>query len=214
MKEVNYALPLWIFSTRGDLLNTGRVERFPNLASDFLSALSKNLGGLNPSPEHAFAYIYAILYAPNYRARYDEFLRRDFPRIPLTSNPKIFKKLVALGQEMIDLHLLHSPLPAITSFPKAGSNHVHKIEFRADPKNSERGRVQINAEQYFEGVPRRVWEYTIGGYQVAHKWLKDRKGRFLTFDELQHYGHVVATLNATIRLQADIDAAITDWPLI
>ena len=92
--------------------------------------------------------------------------------------------------------------------PKAGSNRIDKIEFRPDPDNPENGRVHINAEQYFERMPRPVWDYMAGGYQVANKWLKDRKGRLLTFDELQHYGRVVAALNQTIRLQAEIDAAI------
>ena len=115
---------------------------------------------------------------------------------------------MALGRELIDLHLLSRSLPAITGYPKAGSNRVDKIEFSPDSINPEQGRVQINAEQYFEGMPRRVWDYTIGGYKVAHQWLKDRKGRLLTFDELQHYGRIVVALNDTIRLQAEIDAAI------
>ena len=140
-------------------------------------------------------------------------MRRDFPRVPITSDPALFKKLVELGQELIELHLLRRALPAITGYPKAGSNRVDKIEFRPDPDNPEKGRVQINAEQYFEGMPRPVWEYMIGGYQVANKWLKDRKGRLLTFDELQHYGRVVAALNETIRLQGEIDTTIGKWPL-
>ena len=90
---------------------------------------------------------------------------------------------------------------------------MDKVEFKPDSDNAEQGRVQINTEQYFENMPRCVWEYAIGGYQVAHKWLKDRKGRLLTFDELQHYGRVVATLNDTIRIQAEIDVATGSWPL-
>jgi hypothetical protein len=94
---------------------------------------------------------------------------------------------------------------------------VDKVRFVADPANTGQpnsaGRVYINAEQYFEGVPSSVWNYLIGGYQVANKWLKDRKGRLLTFDELLHYQRIVSALAETIRLQAEIDAAIPVWPM-
>lgn len=213
IKEVNYALPLWIFPKQGALLDTDKVERFSNLAADFLGAMSDNLGGLKPSPEDVFSYIYAVLYSPGYRTRYGDFLRRDFPRIPLTGDVGLFQRLAKLGHELIDLHLLRQHLPAITGYPKAGSNRVNKIEFRPDPDNAERGRVQINADQYFEGMPRRIWEYKIGSYQVPYQWLKDRKGRLLTFDELQHYAQVIAVLGETIRLQAEIDMAIGNWPM-
>jgi predicted helicase len=221
MKEVNYALPLWLFpkqrekqgEKQGDLPYAGKVERLSNFAPDFLQALSDKLGGLEPSPEDIFCYIYAILYSPGYRERYDDLLRRGFPRIPLTGNAALFRQLALLGRELIDLHLLRRLAPVVTAYPKAGNNRVDRIEFRPDPKNPEQGRLHINADQYFEAMPRRVWEYMIGGYQVAYKWLKDRKGRLLTFDELQHYGRVIAALNETIRLQSEIDAAIGGWPL-
>ena len=190
-------IPLWLYQKDDANLLYGENSRIPNMDSDFLCALHDKLKS-EPTPEDIFAYLYAVLYAPSYRTRYAEFLRRDFPRVPITSDPALFKKLVALGQELIELHLLRRVLPAITGYPKGGSNRIDKIEFRPDPDNPEKGRVQINAEQYFEGMPRPVWEYMIGGYQVAHKWLKDRKGRLLTFDELQHYGRVVAALNVLI----------------
>lgn len=107
------------------------------------------------SPEDVFAYIYAILFSPGYRAHYADFIRRDFPRIPLTGSPALFQQLAALGRELIELHLLRHHLPAITGYPEAGSNRVDQIEFRPDPDDPEQGRVQINAEQYFEGMPRR-----------------------------------------------------------
>jgi hypothetical protein len=94
---------------------------------------------------------------------------------------------------------------------------VDKVNFAADPLEAGQvnpaGRVYINAEQYFDGVPASVWNYQIGGYQVANKWLKDRKGRLLTFDELQHYQRIISALAETIRLQAEIDAAIPAWPM-
>jgi len=207
-------IPLWIYQNyENDLLGDKGIGKKPNLAPEFIEALREKLGGEGTSPESVFSYVYAVLYSPGYRTRYADFLRRDFPRIPLPSTPDLFRQLAALGHELIELHLLRRPLPVITGYPKAGSNRVDKIEFRPDSENPEQGRVQINAEQYFEGMPRRIWEYTIGGYQVAHKWLKDRKGRLLTFDELQHYGRVIAALNDTIRLQAEIDTAISNWPM-
>ncbi|MEK6708929.1 MAG: type ISP restriction/modification enzyme, partial [Pseudomonadota bacterium] len=133
-------------------------------------------------------------------------LKRDFPRIPLTSDHALFKRLVELGQQLIELHLMRRHAAAICRYPVAGSNRMDKVEFRE-------GRVYINAEQYFDGVPQAVWDYHIGGYQVAAKWLKDRKGRLLSFDDLQHYQRVIAALAKTICLQAQIDAAIPAWPM-
>ena len=212
-RGIQVQMPLWLYPENRGLLKSGPSARVPNLAPDFLAAMKDCLSGAPFSPEDIFAYIYAMLYSPAYRMRYADFLRRDYPHIPLTGSLPLFQKLAALGHELIDLHLLRRPLSAITGFPKTGSNRVDKFEFKSDPENPEQGRVQINAEQYFEAIPKSVWEYIIGGYPVAHKWLKDRKGRLLTFDELQHYGRVIAALNDTIRLQAEIDAAIGSWPL-
>jgi predicted helicase len=184
------------------------TQKTPNLAPEFVSELRDGLGGANVSPEEIFAYIYAMLYAPSYRSRYADFLKRDFPRIPLPSDHDAFNRLATLGNQLIELHLLRNGQATITSYPKTGSNRVAKIEFKADPQDANTGRVIINADQYFEGVPKAAWDYTIGGYQPAHKWLKDRKGRLLSFDELQHYSQILAALNETIRLQGEIDDAI------
>lgn len=213
-KERSYMLPLYTNKNVG--LNSelfSKPETISSISTDFIKELNIKTGNPAPSIKDAFSYIYAVLCAPGYRIHYADFLKRDFPRIPLPSDAVIFKKLAALGSELIDLHLLHHPRPAITGFPKAGSNRVDKVDFRPDPDSSERGRVQINSEQYFDAMPQRVWEYMIGGYQVAQKWLKDRKGRLLTFDELQHYGRIIAALDKTISLQEEIDAAAGSWPL-
>lgn len=213
-KERSYMLPLYKNKNVG--LNSelfSKPETISSISTDFIKELNIRTGNPAPSIKDAFSYIYAVLCAPGYRIHYADFLKRDFPRIPLPSDAVIFKKLAALGSELIDLHLLHHPRPAITGFPKAGSNRVDKVDFRPDPDSSERGRVQINSEQYFDAMPQRVWEYMIGGYQVAQKWLKDRKGRLLTFDELQHYGRIIAALDKTISLQEEIDAAAGSWPL-
>ena len=244
--------PLWLYPREStDLLDNSPREKTPNLAPDFIAALTAAVAA-TPSPEDTLAYIYAILYAPSYRRRYADFLKRDFPRVPLTSNRALFDTLVAIGRELIALHTMQATLPRITGFPVAGSNEVVKVRYThpspsgrgvggegtntreatmqrgSEPspapaghplpegEGSSAGRVWINDAQYFDGVPEAVWETHIGGYRVAEKWLKDRKGRLLSFDDIEHYQRVVAALARTLELQADIDAAIAaagGWPL-
>ena len=207
IKEGSSVFPLYLYPReKQDLLDDAPQEKRANFSAEFLAALHAKLGDLPLTPEEVFVYLYAVLYAPAYRSRYAEFLKRDFPRIPLTADRALFQKLAALGQQLIGLHLLHQHAPAICRYPIAGSNRMDKVEYRNH-------RVYINAEQFFDGVPEAVWGYHIGGYQVAAKWLKDRKGRLLSFDDLQHYQRVIAALARTIALQAEIDAAIPGWPL-
>ena len=109
---------------------------------------------------------------------------------------------------MVALHLLKSPKvdEFITTYPEAGGNRVEKVVFT--PETRGRGRVWINAKQYFGGVPEAVWNFHIGGYQVCEKWLKDRKGRTLSGEDISHYQRVVVALNETIRLMGEIDELI------
>jgi hypothetical protein len=153
-------------------------------------------------PEDLFAYIYAVLYSPAYRERYAEFLKSDFPRIPFTEDRDTFFKLAELGQQLIDLHLMRSPEldNPISRFCGKGDSAVTKVEYDAD-----RGRVTINPTQYFDGVTPDLWTYQVGGYQVLAKWLKDRKGRFLTSADTIHYSRIVTALNCTTALQLQID---------
>lgn len=167
-------------------------------------------------PEDVFYYAYAVFYSPGYRARYAQFLKTDFPRLPLTGQRPLFAQLARLGQALVALHLMKSKAPEVCSYPVAGDNRVDKVSFEAASPTAQTGQVFINATQHFAGVPRAVWNYQIGGYQVAHKWLKDRKGRLLTFADLQHYSQVIAALERTMALQAEIDGAIDaagGWPL-
>lgn len=145
-------------------------------------------------------YIYAILHSPYYREKYKEFLKVDFPRIPYPKVQETFWKLVKLGSELRQIHLLESPIveKRITTYPLAGTNTVEKTRF-------ENGKVWINDEQYFESVPVVAWEFYIGGYQPAQKWLKDRKGRQLTFEEILHYQKIIVALNETDRIMKEID---------
>ena len=173
----------------------------PNFTPEFLQAIKASLTK-EPSPEEIFHYIYAVLYSPTYRKRYEEFLKIDFPRIPLPSNYDVFRELSDLGKEIVELHLLKHPDLEKTGvgFPKSGSNKVEKVAYA-----EEGHRVFINKEQYFEGIPKVVWEYRIGAYQVMEKYLKDRKGRKLSLEEINHYMKVAKAIQLTIGLQEKID---------
>jgi hypothetical protein len=249
----------------------GRDGRRPNLNPEFVADLEKRLGlkfvpegrhvgavrepprahrdaPLQFGPEDVFNYIYAVFHSPTYRTRYAEFLKSDFPRVPLTSDVNLFRSLCELGSELVALHLLESPKLAkpIARYPVKGSNLVDKgfpkyiAPGEPEPgtaKPVKAGRVYINPHtpgpspsgrgkareagqgegngtgQYFEGIPPEVWNFHIGGYQVCEKWLKDRRGRTLTYDDQLHYCKVVTALSETIRLMAEIDAAIPKWPM-
>jgi len=157
------------------------------------------------TPEDILHYAYAIFHSPMYRTRYAEFLKSDFPRLPLTGNRALFFSLAGLGGELVGLHLMESPKlnDLITEFPEKGTDAVEKVQYTDKDK-----RVWINPIQYFGGVPAAVWNFHIGGYQVCEKWLKDRKGRTLTYEDIQHYQKIVVALNETIRLMAEIDQVI------
>ena len=202
----------------------GRGGRRPNLNAEFVAEIGKRLGltfvpdGRGDltgtfGPEDVFHYIYAVLHSPTYRARYAEFLKTDFPRIPLTSDRELFAALSAKGADLAALHLMESPAlgTLITTFPVPGTNVVEKVRY--DEGNR---RVYINTQQYFEGIPPEVWSFQVGGYQVCDKWLKDRRGRKLTHDDTQHYQRIVVALAATMRLMRDIEGVIANyggWPL-
>ena len=155
-----------------------------------------------PTPEEIFYYIYALLYSNAYRKKYAEFLRADFPRVPFTASEKIFRALAQKGEELVGLHLLKSKklTKPIGMFEGKGDNRVQKVAY--DEKHK---RVYINTSQYFEGVNAEVWVYHVGGYQVAEKWLKDRKGRVLSSEEVSHYCKVISALSETIKIQATLD---------
>jgi len=218
--DITSLVPLYLISSEGEM-QLGENNRHPNLSPESLKAISEKLkmefvedgsGDLKKTfgPEDIFNYAYAVFHSPTYRNRYAEFLKMDFPRLPITSNKELLKALAVKGSDLVSLHLMESPLlnTLITMYPMAGNNVVDKVSY--DETNH---RVYINKEQYFEGVPHEVWNFHIGGYQVCQKWLKDRKGRTLTYDELTHYQKIVVALKETIRLMAEIDQLIPGWPL-
>ena len=171
-----------------------------NFKKPFLNPLDTDIECEGVGSKNIFYYIYAVLYSNIYRTKYAEFLKIDFPRIPFTKDYKLFIQLGKLGKQLADLHLLHSDdlRKVIPKFPFTERKKVDKIIY-------EDGKVWINNEQYFDGVKENVWKYQIGGYQVCEKWLKDRKERTLTFEEIQTYLKIVTALSKTIKLQKEID---------
>ena len=186
-------------------------EKRPNFSEDFLKKIEINLGYL-PTPETIFYYIYAIFHSPTYRSRYAEFLKTDFPRVPLTSNNELFCQLAEYGEQLVALHLMKSPKlnNLITQFTEKGGSQIVDA---GHPKYT-KGAVVINKKgDKFVGVPEDVWNFYIGGYQVCQKWLKDRKGRTLNDDDIQHYQRVVVALKETMELMQLIDDVIPEWPI-
>jgi predicted helicase len=225
IKDGSNIFPLYLYvSTKTDLLDDSTSsQRHPNLAPAFITDFSARLqlafvsdgcGDLDKTfgPEDVFHYAYAVFYSPGYRARYVQFLKIDFPRLPLTRDVALFRRLCGLGRELVALHLMTEIPKSETRYPVAGDNRVEAVRY-SEPANGSPGRVWINATQYFDKVPPEVWNTHIGGYQVCQKWLKDRKGRPLSYTDLKHYASIVAALARTLELQSAIDTALGQWPL-
>jgi len=203
--DQTYFFPLYLYPSadKKGLFKEGAkpTEKFPNIKPEIFDMLAKKFGNC-PSPEEIFYYIYSVLYSNSYRTKYAEFLKIDFPRIPLTSNYEIFVKMSALGKRLVGLHLLKSQElnPPIAKFQGAGNSEVVKVKF-VESEN----RVYINRTQYFEGITKEVFEYQIGGYQVMSNWLKYRKGCFLTLEETMTYCKIATAVAKTIEVQKEID---------
>jgi hypothetical protein len=226
-------------------------DRLPNLSPLFVNDLEERLGLHFTSqgrgdlfevfgPEDVFHYAYAVFHSHSYRIRYAEFLKIDFPRLPLTSHRGLFAKLAAMGADLVALHLLEDSYEAASWNQIDGQSLLQTsiVTFveRAtgttmgtfSPSTCyQDGRVYLDTSQherssYFEGVPEEVWTFHIGGYQVCYKWLYDRRGtrgepgRTLTLEDIEHYQRVVVAIKETIRLIGEIDEAIEEhggWPL-
>ena len=218
-KEWGYFFPLYIYeeeSNQIELYEKVNGTRRPNFKKEQLRLIEESLnlklvteaeqkGKKNFSPLDLLDYIYAILHSPAYRKKYEEFLKIDFPRIPYPKSQKVFWQLAKLGSELRQIHLLESPVVEkfITKYPATGGNPVDRVRYEA--QNKSKGRVYINSAQYFENVPLATWEFYIGGYQPAQKWLKDRKTKHLSFDEVAHYQKIIVALDQTDKLMKEID---------
>lgn len=204
-RERSYLFPLYIYPDpdQKDLFSDieQKKGRQPNISLDTRSNLSSAYQN-DPTPEEIFYYIYSVLYSNEYRKKYAQFLKIDFPRIPFVNDYKLFRKIGEYGKHLVELHLLDSADldPPVARFQGAGKNSVDQLKY-----NQKQARIYINKDQYFEGVEKEIWEYHIGGYRVCHKWLKDRKGRILTLDDIKHYCKVVTAIKKTIEIQQHID---------
>lgn len=192
-KDNANVFPLYLYTKE-----FGEEKKNPNLKKEEWQKFNDAVGK-ETTPEDILAYIYAVLHSPSYRERYKEFLKVDFPRVPLPLSSEEFDRLTAIGQQLIDLHLMNNAQSwkCTTTFPEVGSQQV-------DFQKWKDGQVWINDKQYFGNVPESVWEFYIGGYQPAQKWLKDRKGYILSFDEIKHYLHIIHALEETMKLMKDI----------
>lgn len=213
-KEGNYVFPLYLYEE-----NMGEEERIANLNLDIYKQIAKGLNftyctddrilvdlaaGFDGVlyPQELFDYIYAVLHSPSYRERYKEFLKIDFPRIPYPTNAENYYRLNELGAKLRQLHLMEDlPRQLPTTFPITGTLQVDCYRWVDN-------RVYINADQYFEDVPESAWNFYIGGYQPAQKWLKDRKGMALSFEDVKHYQQIIYVLQQTERIMNEIDNII------
>lgn len=201
-KTTSYHFPLYLYPDehKDDIFTSS--EREYNIASDLLGKFSKQWQGFQP--EQLFYYVYAILHSNQYRQRFAQYLRMDFPRMPFNDDYDLFSELAELGKELADIHLLKSPRlsPPLARYQGSGTNDM--VDYIRYEESA--GIVQINPDKYFEGITPELWNFHIGGYQVLPKYLKDRKGKSLT-DPI-HYCRIVTALKLTIDTQAKIDAAI------
>ena len=226
-RENVFGFPLYLYpdkSQEGDLIEEEqelRAEPKPNidetLIGEFANRLGlryipsppgdnqdKRLNNENLTPWIVLDYIYAVLHAPAYRERYEELLRIDFPRVPYPQDREQFLEMVGLGAELRALHLMESDKlnTLITEYPKSGD---HLVEGRIAWKE---GKAYINKTQYIDNVPQTAWNFHIGGYQPAQKYLKDRKGRKLTAEEIFHYQRIIVALTETARIMEEIDKIV------
>ena len=254
--DIGTVFPLYLYPNgklpEADLFAHDNGRR-PNLSAEFIRDLCEKLkvkfvpdglgrpGKHEVGPELIFHYAYAVFHSPTYRARYAEFLRADFPRLPLTSDYELFRTLAGFGGELVDLHARGKGEPRGLSFPVKGDNVIEEVRYqppvaadvsrRTSSRAGDResaptdvggyeptkvGRVWINDRQYVEGVPESAWTFPIGGYLPARRWLKDRIGRTLGYEEQAEYQRLIWALIETKRLMAEIDASIKQhggWPL-
>ena len=213
MQGGDYVSPLYLFlgNSKQSTLNTSKesATRIPNLDMTIVERVAESIeltftdekediqGTF--APIDLLDYIYAVLHSAKYREKYKEFLKIDYPRVNYPKNTKVFIDLAKLGGQLRMLHLMEdSTLRTISQYPESGDNVVEKHVFKD-------GNVYINDEQYFANVPEVAWNFYIGGYQPAQKWLKDRKGQALQFEDIKHYQKIIATLQRTSEIMAEID---------
>ena len=212
-KEVNYLFPLWRYPTENEAMLG--VEREANIAPAFTAEVKERIEE-TATPEAIFYYAYAILHAPTYRTRYAAFLKTGFPRLPLPPDAETFHSLARLGAKLTALHLLEDPALQQhgIGFPIPGDHTVKKMRtterYIPPTPSGNAGRVKLNDAEYFDNVPPEAWEFRVGGYQPAAKWLEDRAGRALTADDITHYRRMIAAMRETAALLPQVDTAFLE----
>ena len=178
----------------------GQTEKIVNMNGKIRDQISTTA-----TPEQIFDYTYAVLHSPSYREKYKEFLKIDFPRIPYPKDADHFNKFVAFGEKLRHLHLMENiTVPNnFANFPKSGNNRVEN-SFTPKSNGYHDRKAWINDAQYFDNVPETAWNFYIGGYQPAQKWLKDRKGRALSYEEIAHYQKIIFALSETDEIMKKI----------
>ena len=215
--EITSVFPLYVYRECEEELLKNKLVSKPNLNLEIVNKIASKIDAnflsnrlsevmedpakykTKFSPKNILDYIYSILYSPKYRNTFVEFLKIDFPKIPYPKDKNTFWELVALGKNLRKLHLMEdSSLKLITQYPESGNNIIEQVVYKD-------GKVYINDEQYFSNVPEVAWNFYIGGYQPAQKWLKDRKGQALQFEDIKHYQKIIATLQRTSEIMEEID---------
>ena len=222
IKEVNYFAPLYLYPGEDaaqadtEAPTTRTLNLDPKLYATLCRAAGIDpadtagpdddfraaTGDVRPSEVKLFDYIYGVLHSPDYRATYAEFLKIDFPRVPLPANPEVFAHVSKKGEALRRLHLMEPAAIGDAPYPFHGDGD--DVVAKGYPK-LDGGNVHINPDQWFAGVPAVAWTFHIGGYQPAQKWLKDRRGRSLSFEDISHYQRIVKILTETDRLMSEIE---------
>lgn len=197
--EIGYSFPLYLYHE-----HFGQTEKVANLNSEIKDQISATA-----APKQIFDYIYAVLHSPSYREKYREFLKIDFPRIPYPENAEQFNKLTAFGEKLRHLHLMENiTVPNnFANFPKSGDSKI-KNSFTEKSGDYRDNKVWVNDSQYFDNVPAVSWNFYTGGYRPSQKWLKDRKGRTLTYEDIEHYRKIIFILNETDKIMKEIDLTV------
>lgn len=205
-KESSYVFPLYLYSDQ-DQEQTQLIPddgRIVNLDAKLWGKLNESVGRI-ASPIEVFDYIYGVLYTPSYRAQFNEFLQIDFPKIPYPKNEKEFIRTASIGHKLRELHLMRTtPKNTTVAFNISGDNII-AAKKKGKGVRFEDGKVHINTTQYFENVPELAWNFYIGGYRPAQKWLADRAGRSLSYDDIEHYRQIISVLVETHRLMLELD---------
>jgi len=210
--SISYLFPLYIYPDKNDKIqlqshssrereSDKSLDRKPNIAPIIFEKLAAAYGQQS-TPEEILYYVYAVFYSNTFRIKYAEFLKFDFPRVPFTADYNLFKKMSELGKQLVELHLLeeHNKMldKPISKFNGEGSDKIGKIAY-----DTEKKRIYINNDKYFDNVSSEVWNYFIGSYQVLKKYLQERKD--LNLEDSRYYGRIITAISNTIEIQNRID---------